>query len=330
MHGPTRRSLITLSIAALVGASSLQVQAQAPAANTYPTRPIRMILPFAPGGGVDNIARSVSAKMSERLSQPIVIDNRPSASGVVAEAAVAQAAPDGYTVLFDSFAFAVNASLRKLSFDPARDLVPVARAATTPMIFAVHPSVPANTVPEFVAWARKQEGKATYASFGVGSSAHLAGELLADREHVALLHVPYKGGAPALADLVGGQVMSYFANASSGLPFVRSGQVRALAVSSKTRLRTLPDVPTMDEAGITNFEVVDWSGLFVPRGTPQPIVERLQDAMRHALTDPAVVQRLRDLGVDPASLPQAEFKRFVEGQMQGWSTLIREKKIALE
>lgn len=324
-----RRSFIALLAAGMAAGMASHAQAQAPSG--YPNRPIRMIIPFAPGGGVDNIARAVSTKMGERLGGfTVVIDNRPSASGIVGEAAVAQAAPDGYTVLFDSFAFAVNASLRKLAFDPAKDLIPVARTATAPMIFAVHPSIPARTVPEFVAWARKQQGSATFASFGVGSSAHLAGELLADREKVPLLHVPYKGGAPALTDLVGGQVSSYFANASSGLQFVKSGQVRALAVSSKTRLRTLPDVPTMQEAGIADFEVLDWTGMFVPRGTPPAIIDKLQDAMLFALNDPAVAQRLRDIGVDPAPLPQPAFKGFVLEQMQTWSSLIREKKISME
>ncbi len=272
---PGRRLGLALSV---VASAALVLAAGGPAMASdaaFPNKPIRLIIPYSPGGGADNTSRTIAAKMGELLGQNVVVENRPGASGTLAESLVAQAPADGYTLLYDTFAFSINASLRKLPFDPIQALQPVSLVATAAMIFAVHPSVPATDLNGFIAHARANPGKLTYASFGMGSSAHLATEWLSGAANIDMVHVPYKGGAPALVDLVGGQVNAYFANASSGLPHVRSGKLRALAVSSAERLNTLPDVPTVREAaGFADFEVLDWHGIFLPRATPAAIVER--------------------------------------------------------
>lgn len=296
----------------------------------WPDQPIRLIVPYAAGGGADNVARAVAGKLGERLGQSIVVENRPGAGGTIAEGLVARAAPDGYTVLYDTFTYAVNSSLRKLSFDPAKDLSPIAMVATAPMIFVVNPAVKAKNIGEFLALAKDPGNNVSYASFGVGSSAHLATEMLARDAGVRMLHIPYKGGAPALVDVVGGQVNAYFANASSGLPYVRNGQLRALAVSSSKRLGTLPDVPTVAENGFPEFEVLDWHGVFLPSKTPDDIKQKLADAVHAAVTDPAVVERLNGLGITASAMEPAGFPGFVDGQMARWSALIKDRQISLE
>lgn len=296
----------------------------------WPDQPIRLIVPYAAGGGADNVARAVAGKMGEKLGQSIIVENRPGAGGTIAEGMVARSTADGYTVLYDTFTYAVNSSLRKLSFDPAKDLAPIAMVATAPMIFVVNPAVKAQNINEFLTLAKDPGNKISYASFGVGSSAHLATEMLARDAGVSMLHIPYKGGSPALVDVVGGQVSAYFANASSGLPYVRNGQLRALAVSSTNRLSTLPDVPTVAESGFPGFEVLDWHGIFLPAKTPDDIKKQLADAVQQAVTDPDVVSRLSGLGIAASTMAPAEFGGFVEGQMTRWSTLIKDRNIALE
>lgn len=296
----------------------------------WPDQPIRLVVPYAAGGGADNVARAVAGKMGERLGQSIIVENRPGAGGTIAEGLVARATPDGYTVLYDTFTYAVNSSLRKLSFDPAKDLSPIAMVATAPMIFVVNPAVKANSIGEFLALAKDPGSNVSYASFGIGSSAHLATEMLARDAGVRMLHIPYKGGAPALVDVVGGQVNAYFANASSGLPYVRNGQLRALAVSSSKRLGTLPDVPTVAESGFADFEVLDWHGVFLPSKTPDDIKQKLAEAVRAAVTDPTVVERLNGLGITASAMEPSGFPEFIDGQMARWSALIKDRQIALE
>ena len=297
----------------------------------FPSTSIRLVIPYAAGGGADNTARIIAQKMGENLGQTIVVENRPGASGTVAEGTVARSEADGYTVLYDTFAYAVNASMRELPFDLKKDLIPVAQAATATMIFAVNPNkIKATTLTEFLDDARAHPDERTYASFGVGSAAHLATEQLNILSGVTMLHVPYKGGSPALTDVVGGQVDAYFANASSGLPYVTSGQLRALAVSSAQRLEALPDVPTVAESGFKDFEVLDWHGIFVPAGTPQPVVDRLAEAMKAAATDPDVTKRLNDMGIQTAYKAPADFADFLSAQIEQWTALIKEKNISLQ
>ena len=321
---------LSLAGMALAVAAACGWATTAQAAGAYPDRPIRLIVPYSAGGGADNAARVIAQKLSERLGQSVIVENKPGASGTVAEGYVVRSPADGYTVLYDTFAFGVNASLRKLPFDPRHDLEPVSLVATAAMILVENPKLPSKTLGQLLAAAKAHPGTITYASYGVGSSAHLAAELLNDRAGTRMLHVPFKGGAPALTNVIGGQVDCYFANVSSGLPYVRSGMVRALAVSSATRLKVLPKVPTVQESGFPGFEVLDWHGLFVPRGTPGAIVEKLAKAANYATSDPSVIKRLHDMGIEPASSSPAKFGKFLDGQMKKWSTLIEQRHISLQ
>jgi tripartite-type tricarboxylate transporter receptor subunit TctC len=299
-------------------------------AQAYPSKPLRLVVPYSPGGGADNAARILAIRLSTTLGQTVVIDNRPGGSGMIGAQAVAQAEPDGYTVLYDASAFAVNPALRKMAFDPAKDLVPVSLAVTVPNIFVVPPNAPYKTVQEFVDYARKNPGKLTYASYGAGSAAHLIGELLKARAGIDLLHVPYKGGAPALTDLMGGQVDSYFANAASGLSYVKSGKLRALAVTSGKRMAAMPDVPTLAESGFKDFEVLEWNGFFVPKGTPNEVVARLAKEVQAAVKDPATRQKLEGLGLDPVGSTPQEFGKFVQAEMARWAGLVKSNRITVD
>lgn len=314
-------------VAALLVASCVPAVAQAQA---YPSKPIRLVVPYSAGGGADNAARILAARLTTTLGQTVVIDNRPGGSGMIGAQAVAQAAADGYTVLYDASTFAVNPALRKMPFDPAKDLVPVSLAVTVPNVLVVPPSAPYKTVQEFVEHARKHPGKMTYASYGAGSAAHLIGELLKNQAGIDLLHVPYKGGAPALTDVMGGQVDSYFANAASGMSYVKSGKLRALAVTSAKRMASMPDVPTLAESGFKNFEVLEWNGFFVPKGTPKEVVTRLSREIQAATADPATRQKLVGLGVDPIGSSPEEFSKFVQTEMSRWGALVKTNNITVE
>ncbi|MFS0758101.1 tripartite tricarboxylate transporter substrate binding protein [Noviherbaspirillum sp. 1P10PC] len=297
---------------------------------SYPSKPVRLVVPYSPGGGADNAARILATRLSTAMGQTVVIDNRPGGSGMIGAQAVAQAEPDGYTVLYDASAFAVNPALRKMAFDPAKDLVPVSLAVTVPNIFVVPPNAPYKTVQEFVDYARKNPGKLTYASYGAGSAAHLIGELLKARAGIDLLHVPYKGGAPALTDLMGGQVDSYFSNAASGMSYVKSGKLRALAVTSAKRMAAMPDVPTLAESGFKDFEVLEWNGFFVPKGTPNDVVARLAKEVQAAVKDPATRQKLQGLGLDPVGSTPEEFGKFVQSEMTRWAGLVKSNHITVD
>jgi tripartite-type tricarboxylate transporter receptor subunit TctC len=299
-------------------------------AQAYPSRPIRLVVPYSAGGGADNAARILAARLTTTLGQTVVIDNRPGGSGMIGAQAVATAPPDGYTVLYDASAFAVNPALRKMAFDPAKDLVPVSLAVTVPNILVVPPSAPYKTVQEFVDHARKHPGEMTYASYGAGSAAHLIGELLKNQAGIDLLHVPYKGGAPALTDVMGGQVNSYFANAASGMGYVKSGKLRALAVTSAKRMPSMPDVPTLAESGFKNFEVLEWNGFFVPKGTPKEVVARLSSEIRTATMDPATREKLSGLGLDPIGSSPEEFAKFIQAEMARWAALVKSNNITVE
>jgi len=252
----------------------------------WPDKPIRMVVPYAAGGGADNTARIVAQQMSAALGQQIVIDNRPGAGGVIGEDNVAKAAGDGYTVLYDASAFSVNPALRKLPFDAAKDFIPVSLVATAPQILVVPENAPYRTVAEFLDFARKNPGKLSFASAGGGTGSHLAGEALNEQAKVNLMHVPYKGGAPALTDLMGGQVSAYFGNVASTLGYVKSGKLRALAVSSTRRVPALPDTPTLGESGLPGYNVVEWNGVFLPKGTPPDFVQKLGKAVQGRSTIP--------------------------------------------
>ncbi|OAK60191.1 LacI family transcriptional regulator [Variovorax paradoxus] len=296
----------------------------------WPDKPIRMVVPYAAGGGADNTARIVAQQMSAALGRQIVIDNRPGAGGVIGEDNVAKAAGDGYTVLYDASAFSVNPALRKLPFDATKDFIPVSLVATAPQILVVPENAPYRTVAEFLDFARKNPGKLSFASAGGGTGSHLAGEALNEQAKVNLMHVPYKGGAPALTDLMGGQVSAYFGNVASTLGYVKSGKLRALAVSSTRRVPALPDTPTLGESGLPGYNVVEWNGVFLPKGTPPDIVQKLGKAVQAAVNDPTVRQKLLQLGLEPAGTTPAAFARFVQDETSRVSALVRARNIRVD
>ncbi|MGV3653469.1 MAG: Bug family tripartite tricarboxylate transporter substrate binding protein [Noviherbaspirillum sp.] len=300
------------------------------AQSSYPTKTIRLVVPYSPGGGADNAARILAPQLSKQLGQQVIIENRTGASGTIGASAVAKSDPDGYTVLYDASSFSINPGLRKLPFDAKNDLVPVSLAVTVPNIMVVPPDAPFKTVGDFIDYARKNPGKLTYASYGPGSAAHLIGELLKNQAKIDLVHVPYRGGAPALVDVMGGQVASYFSNAASGMNYVKSGKLRALAVTSSKRMADLPDVPTLAESGLKDFEVLEWNGFFVPKGTPKEIVARLEKEIKAALNDPETRTKLKGLGLDPVGSSSESFTKFVNSEMARWAELIKTNKITAD
>lgn len=296
----------------------------------WPDKPIRMVVPYAAGGGADNTARIVAQQMSTALGQQIVIDNRPGAGGVIGADNVAKAPGDGYTVLYDASAFSVNPSLRKLPFDASKDFIAVSLVATAPQILVVPPTAPYRTVAEFIDFARRNPGKLSFASAGGGTGSHLAGEALNEQAKINLMHVPYKGGAPALTDLMGEQVSAYFGNVASTLGYVKGGKLRALGVSSARRVPGLPDTPTLAESGLPGYDVVEWNGVFLPKGTPPEIVQKLGKAVQAAVSDPPVRQKLLQLGLEPAGTTPEAFAKFVQDESRRVSALVKARNIRVD
>ena len=293
-------------------------------AQVYPAKSIRVIAPFAAGGALDLTARVVGAKMGEALKQTVVVDNRPGAGGVIGADIVAKAAPDGYTVLLASPAeIAVLPHLQKIPYNVERDLLPVSLAVVTPLVLVVHPSLPARTVKELIAVARARPGELTYASAGTGGVQHLAGELLKINTKVDVVHVPYKGAGPAMPDLIGGQVAMFFSGMPPAMPHVRSGKLRALAVTTLRRSPAAPDVPTMAEAGVAGFDISNWFAYFVPAATPADVVARLNAEIVRALKLPDVTARLADVGAETAGTSPDELARFARAESEKFAKLIR-------
>lgn len=322
-HFLNRRHLLTWAVAAL----GLNTTAEAAA---WPDHPVRLVVPYAAGGGADHAARIVAQRLGELLGQPVVVDNKPGAGGVIGADQVAKSAADGYTVLFDASAHVVNPALRKMPFDPARDFTPVSLIVTAPQILVVSPQSPYKTLDELLAAARKAPGKISFASAGAATASHLAAELMADEGKVDLLHVPYKGGAPALTDVMAGSVDLYFGNAASTLQHVTSGKLRALGVSARQRLKSLPGVPTLSESGMPQYEVLEWNGIFVPKATPADVLQRLSKEVQAALADPKVRERLQQAGVAPVGDSPAEFGKFVEKESARWQSLVKARGIRLD
>jgi len=300
--------------------------AGAGAADTYPSKPIRFVVAFPPGGGTDLVARTIAPRLAERLAQQVVVDNRPGAGGNLGTEIVAKSAPDGYTMLMGSVGpLAINASLfARLPFDPRRDLAPVTLAASTPNILVVHPSLPVASAQELIALAKARPGAINFASSGQGTPAQLAGELFNSMAGVKMVHVPYKGAAPALADLLGGQVQVMFSTMPPALPHVTAGRLRALAVASLQRSPAAPGLPTLDEAALPGFEATTWHGVMVPAGTPDAVVAKLHDEIVAVLRMPDVVERLSSQGAEPiGSTPQA-FAAYIRAETAKWAKVVRE------
>ena len=289
----------------------------------YPTRPVRIIAGFPPGGGVDINARLIGQSLSERLSQPFVIENRPGAGSNLGTEVVVRASPDGYTLLLATAANAVNATLyEKLNFNFIRETTPVGSISRVPNIMAVHPSLPVNTVQAFIAYAKANPGRVNMASEGSGAAGHMAGELFKKMAGVELLHVPYRGAAPALTDLMGGQVQVMFPTMPASIQYVRVGKLRALAVTSATRSEALPDIPSVGEF-VPGYDATTWYGLAAPKNTPAEIVDKLNKEIKAALADPKLRARLADLGAEPLAMSPAEFATFIADETEKWGKVVK-------
>ena len=316
---------IMLAVLGLVTGADVGAQA-------YPNRPLRNIVPFPPGGGVDIVTRILASKLSDVLGQPIVIENRPGAAGNVGANIAARSTPDGYTLFTCGVAsHGVSPAIyKKLPFDAEKDLVPISMIGTTPNVLVVHPSVPAKTVAEFIAYAKAGAGKINYASPGVGTSPHMTMELFKLATGIDVVHVSYKGGAPALQDVIGGHVPGMFGNLPEQLPAIKAGRTRALAVSSLKRHASLPDVPTVAESGIPGFEVTVWYATCVPAAVPKAILDTLNAAVVKTINMPEIRERLVQNTIDPAPSTRAELAAFIKAEIAKWRKVVQSASISIE
>jgi tripartite-type tricarboxylate transporter receptor subunit TctC len=308
----------------LLAGACLMVFAGSIAAQDYPNRPVKIIVPLAAGGGVDIVTRAVAARLSEQMKQTFLVENRPGAFTNIGSEAAAKSPPDGYTLLMASPANTVNGSLfTNLPYDVLRDFVGVSQIAYAPLVMVVNPSFSAKTVPELIALAKASPGQLSYASSGNGSSQHLAGELFRGATNVDLIHVSYKGGAPALIDLLGGRTTFMFNNTLEVLPHLKNGKLRAIAVTSPKRTHVLPDVPTVAESGFPGFETTVWWGLLAPAGTPKDIVARLSEEVARAMQTPELQARFKDMGAEIVASNPEQFARFLKADVEKWAATIK-------
>ena len=329
MNGFSRRQSIgwmALVTSALCGTATTGF-----AQTAYPTKPITLVVTYPPGGGADAMARLIAPKMGEALGQTIVVENRPGASGQIGAAAVAKANPDGYTLMLDASSFAVNPSLYpKLPYDSLKAFQPIGVVALFPNVVLVNANFPAKNVAELTAATRKAKDAVSYASSGNGSAQHLAGALFESAAKVDMIHVPYKGGGPALNDVIGGQVPLFFGNLASTLQHVQSGKLKALAVTSDKRSPILPDVPTLSESGLKGTEIYEWNAVFAPANTPEPVMKRLATAFQQALDAPEVRARVAQLGGELQKSSPEQARAFIEQQINLWGRVVKERKITIE
>lgn len=316
---------------AAASAALFAVLASSAAAQDYPTRPIRMVAPFAPGGGTDISARILAEGLGPVLGQTVVVDNRPGAGSILGTDIVAKAQPDGYTLLLGNISMAFNAALyKKLPFDALKDFAPISLVTDQPNILVAHPSAAAKSLKEFVALARSQPGKLTYGSAGLGSGTHLAMEMLLLSQKMDLVHVPYKGTGPALTALLGNQITAFFSTYASALPHVKADRLRAFAVTSLKRTRTLPDVPTVAESGVPGYEYSTWYGLLAPGGTPRALVNRLNKATVGVLNAPETRRKYETQGVDPIPSTAAHYAAYLKSETGKWTKVVKAAKIPLQ
>jgi tripartite-type tricarboxylate transporter receptor subunit TctC len=301
------------------------------AAPPYPSKPIRVIVPFAPGGGTDLTARLVGQRLTERTGQPVIIDNRPGAGTMLGTELTLKSAPDGYTFMIASASHAINPSLyRKVNYDPIRDFAPITLAISFPFIIAVHPSIPVRNVKEFIAHVKANPGRLTYASSGTGATNHLAGELFKTMAGIDLLHVPYKGGGPAMNDTIGGQVSMIFGTVLETMPQVRAGKLRGLAVSSGKRAAFAPDVPTASEDGLPGYDVTGWYAFLAPAGIDRAVLVKLNQEITGALTSPDIKQKLLTLGAEPWPTTPQQAHEFIAAEVTRWGKLIKGARITAD
>jgi len=325
-------SFSTIARMAFVAAFVAVLDTLAARAAGYPTRPVMLVVAFPPGGPSDVLARIVGKKMEQLLGAPFVIENRPGAGGNIAAESVARAAPDGYTLLMgNNSILATNESLYKhINYSPEKDFVPITLIGTQANILVVNSEVPASSLKELIALAKAQPGKINFASSGYGAAAHLAGELFKSEAGIDIVHVPYKGAAPALQDVIAGHDQIMFATAASVMGHIESGRVRALAVTTLKRTLALPDVPTMDEAGLKGFDASTWHGLVAPAGTPPQVIAILHEAAAKALQDSAVQTSLARLGVDIIGSTPQEFQAYIKSEIPKWTAIVRASGATLD
>jgi tripartite-type tricarboxylate transporter receptor subunit TctC len=319
--------LALLSLGLVLNSSMAFSQAD----SNFPSKPITLIVTYPPGGGADAMARLLAPKMAESLGQSVVVENRPGASGQIGAAAVAKAAPDGYTLMLDASSFAVNPTLYpKLPYDSLKAFKPIGVVALFPNVVLVNSAFAPQNVADLIAVAKRGKDSVAYASSGNGSAQHLAGALFESATGIEMVHVPYKGGGPALNDVIGGQVPVFFGNLASTLQHVQSGKLRALAVTSAKRSPILPGVPSLSETGVKGAEIYEWNAIFVPSATPQAIVNRLATAFQRALDTPEVRQRIAQLGGEMQRTTPEQAQAFIEQQIALWGRVVRDRKISVE
>lgn len=315
-------------LARCLPAIALLVTVPASAADPYPHKPIRMVVPYSAGGTGDSIGRLVGHKLSEILGQPIVIDNKPGAGGNIGAEATVRSAADGYTIVMASTSLASNPSLqKKMAFDPLKDLIPISQCCGVPMIVVVHPTLPIRSIAELITYARINPGKLNFASSGIGTSSHLAGELFKVAAGVDMTHVPYKADSQSLPDLLAGNINLMFMFQTSALPQIRSAKLRAIAVSTVKRSPLMPDLPTIAEAGVPGYDFNGWFGLFAPAGTPKPVIDTLAAATVRAVQSPDLKAKLLDQGFVPVADSPVEFARFFSGEVAKWGRVAREGRL---
>jgi tripartite-type tricarboxylate transporter receptor subunit TctC len=326
-----KRAFLRRLLAGAAAAACALAGASSAFAEDWPSKPIRIIVSFAPGGLTDTIARALLPRLQEGFGQPVIVENRPGAGGTVAEGVLAKAAPDGYTLLLSADSVPANPHLiANLPYDTFKDMTPVSLLARIPLVLVVSNNVPASSVKEFVSYAKANNGKVSYASPGIGTSNHLYFEVFKDLARIDLPHVAYKGGGPAMTDLIGGHVQAMLISATLGVPQANGGKVKALAVTSDKRLPSLPNVPTFAEAGYADFRPQQWTGLFVPAGTPPAVVARIGSEFDKALKSPDVIARLNDLHAEPVMSSQADFAAHLRREYDTLGKLIKARGITAQ
>jgi tripartite-type tricarboxylate transporter receptor subunit TctC len=299
-------------------------------AQTFPTKPMRIVAPFAPGGGTDFIARQVADRLSQKLGQPVLVENRPGAGGNLGAELALKAPADGYTLLLIAGSYTVNASLYKLPFDSGNDISPIIQLSQGPFVVAVNPAVKANSLKEFIALAKSEPGKLSYASAGAGSITHLATELFLDMAKISIVHVPYKGTGPAQTDTIAGNTQLLFGSVATTLPFIKSGRLRALAVTTPRRIPAAAEIPTVAEAGVPGYEVILWHGLIAPKGVPKAIVEQINHAANDVLKVKDMEERLASDGVSPAGGTPEQFGALIKSDIVRWAKVVKQANVKIE
>ena len=305
----------------------LAVTMHAAPAQDYPTKPIRLIIPFPPGGSNDIVGRLIATGLGERLGKQVVVDNRTGASGIVATELVANSPPDGYTLLYISLAFASNPAFHTLRYDPIKSFTPVAFIGQVPGILLIHPSVPVNSVKELIEYAKQHPGKLNFAHAGAGSFMHLSAALFLHSSNTDMVLVPFKGGGPAMIDIIGGHTQLAVGSVLAAMPHLKSGKLRALGVGSTKRVSSLPDVPTIDESGLPGYQSANWWGIIAPAGTPAPIVEKLHKTIGEVQSAPELQAQLANEGAEFIKMSTADFAKFIESELVKWGTVVKESGI---